>query len=196
MKFPTAAGALLLAASLLPAAHGFAPAASLSRSPSRRAVVPRTVSALRMSAGSPLSVGVVGATGAVWKEIVGCLEARDFPAGSLRIFGSSRSAGREVATEFGAVTVELFDEDKARECDVVFLAVDGDFSLAHAENLCRGDDGPVVIDNSSAFRFVDGIPLVVPEINADECKGQKLIANPNCTTAIGLMAIWPLHQLF
>merc|ERR1719287_265331 len=194
MKFPTAAGALLLAASLLPAAHGFAPAASLSRSPSRRAV-PRTAAALRMSA-APLSVGVVGATGAVGKEIVGCLENRDFPAGSLRIFGSSRSAGREVATEFGAVTVELFDEDKARECDVVFLAVDGDFSLAHAENLCRGDDGPVVIDNSSAFRYKEGIPLVVPEINAETTKGKKLIANPNCTTAIGLMAIWPLHKLF
>merc|ERR1719287_289427 len=194
MKFPTAAGALLLAASLLPAAHGFAPAASLSRSPSRRAV-PRTAAALRMSA-APLSVGVVGATGAVGKEIVGCLENRDFPAGSLRIFGSSRSAGREGATEFGAVTVELFDEDKARECDVVFLAVDGDFSLAHAENLCRGDDGPVVIDNSSAFRYKEGIPLVVPEINAETTKGKKLIANPNCTTAIGLMAIWPLHKLF
>jgi len=148
-----------------------------------------------MSAAS-LSVGVVGATGAVGKEIVGCLEKRSFPVGSLRIFGSERSAGREVDTQFGKVTVELFGEEAARECDVVFLAVDGDFSLAHAENICAGDDGAVVIDNSSAFRYKEGIPLVVPEINAETTKGKKLIANPNCTTAIGLMAIWPLHKLF
>lgn len=143
-----------------------------------------------------LSVGVVGATGAVGKEIVGCLEKRSFPVGNLRIFGSERSAGKEVETKFGKVTVELFSEDSARECDVVFLAVDGDFSLAHAENICEGDDGAVVIDNSSAFRQVEGIPLVVPEINAETTKGKKLIANPNCTTAIGLMAVWPLHKLF
>lgn len=149
---------------------------------------------MRMSA--PLNVGVVGATGAVGKEIVGCLEKRGFPVNNLRIFGSERSAGKEIDTKFGSVTVELFSEESTRECDVVFLAVDGDFSLAHAENICKGDDGAVVIDNSSAFRFVDGIPLVVPEINAETTIGKKLIANPNCTTAIGLMAIWPLHKLF
>jgi len=144
---------------------------------------------------SPLNVGIVGATGAVGKEIVGCLEKRSFPVNNLRIFGSERSAGREVETKFGKVTVELFSEDSARECDVVFLAVDGDFALEHAENICEGD-GAVVIDNSSAFRYKEGIPLVVPEINAETTKGKKLIANPNCTTAIGLMAIWPLHKLF
>lgn len=116
--------------------------------------------------------------------------------GNLRIFGSERSAGKEVETKYGKVKVELFDEDAARECDVVFLAVDGDFSLAHAENICAGDDGAVVIDNSSAFRYKEDIPLVVPEINAETTKGKKLIANPNCTTAIGLMAVWPLHKLF
>lgn len=143
-----------------------------------------------------LNVGIVGATGAVGKEIVGVLEKRSFPVGNLRIFGSERSAGKNVDTKFGKVTVELFCEDTARECDVVFLAVDGDFSLAHAENICAGSDGAVVIDNSSAFRYKEGIPLVVPEINAEATKGKKLIANPNCTTAIGLMAIWPLHKLF
>lgn len=94
------------------------------------------------------NVGIVGATGAVGKEIVGCLEKRSFPVSSLRIFGSERSAGKEVDTKFGKVTVELFSEKGARECDVVFLAVDGDFSLKHAENICEGDDGAVVIDNS------------------------------------------------
>jgi aspartate-semialdehyde dehydrogenase len=100
------------------------------------------------------NVGIVGATGAVGKEIVGCLEKRSFPVSSLRIFGSERSAGKEVDTKFGKVTVELFEEKKARECDVVFLAVDGDFSLKHAENICEGDEGAVVIDNSVSQLFL------------------------------------------
>lgn len=144
-----------------------------------------------------LNVGIVGATGAVGKEIIGCLENRSFPVCKLRLFGSKRSAGREIQTKlFGKITIELFSENATRQCDVVFLAVDGDFSRAHAENICKGEDGTVVIDNSSAFRYHENVPLVVPEINAQATKGKKLISNPNCTTAIGLMAIWPLHQLF
>jgi len=94
------------------------------------------------------SVGIVGATGAVGKEIREVLEKRKFPVHTLRIFGSERSAGSKVETAFGTVTVELFDQKKARECDVVFLAVSGDFSLEHAKALIEGDDGCVVIDNS------------------------------------------------
>ena len=93
-------------------------------------------------------VGIAGATGAVGKEILECLEKRQFPVKSLRIFGSSRSAGREIETGFGKVTVELFDQKLAKECDVVFLAVSGDFSLEHAVALTDGDDGCVCIDNS------------------------------------------------
>ncbi|KAL7447966.1 hypothetical protein ACHAWC_000242, partial [Mediolabrus comicus] len=63
-------------------------------------------------------------------------------------------------------------------------------------NICQGQDGPIVIDNSSAFRYKDDVPLVIPEINAETTIGKKLIANPNCTTAIGLMAVWPLHKQF
>lgn len=92
--------------------------------------------------------------------------------------------------------MELFDVDKARECDCVFLAVSGDFALEHARAMSEGEDGAVVIDNSSAFRLHPDVPLVVPEINAETTKQSKLIANPNCTTAIGLMALWPLHKLF
>jgi aspartate-semialdehyde dehydrogenase len=143
------------------------------------------------------TVGIVGATGAVGKEIRQCLEKSDFPVEKLRIFGSSRSAGSTIRSEtFGDITVELFGVDAARECDVVFLAVSGDFALEHAEAISAGDDGAVVIDNSSAFRYKPEIPLVVPEINGQETKKGKLIANPNCTTAIGLMALWPLHKLF
>ena len=99
------------------------------------------------------TVGIVGATGAVGKEIRQCLETRKaLPIDKLRIFGSSRSAGTTVETEsYGSITVELFDVDKARECDVVFLAVDGSFALEHAEKIAEGPDGAVVIDNSVRY---------------------------------------------
>lgn len=95
------------------------------------------------------TVGIVGATGAVGKEIRTCLENRGvLKVDNLRIFGSSRSAGTTVDTKsYGSIEVELFDVDKARECDVVFLAVDGDFALKYAKDICA-DDGAVVIDNS------------------------------------------------
>jgi len=144
-----------------------------------------------------VSIGVVGATGAVGKEIVDCLNKSSLDVSKLRIFGSSRSAGTtRDAGKFGDVPVELFDVAAARECDVVFLAVSGEFALEHAKAISEGEDGAVVIDNSSAFRYDKDIPLVVPEINGECTKGAKLIANPNCTTAIGLMALWPLHKLF
>jgi len=98
-------------------------------------------------------VGIVGASGAVGQELLKVLQRRHseglFPVGQLRLFGSSRSAGTQVeSTVFGTLTVEIFQVDTARECDVLFLAVSGDFSLEHAKNLCQGDDGAVVIDNS------------------------------------------------
>jgi aspartate-semialdehyde dehydrogenase len=95
------------------------------------------------------SVGIVGAKGAVGKEIRQCLEKRNFPVEKLRVFGSERSAGTELETEkFGTLKIELFDVKTARECDVVFLAVDGDFALEHAKAISEGEDGAVVIDNS------------------------------------------------
>merc|ERR1719410_745668 len=143
---------------------------------------------------SMTSVGIVGATGAVGKEILSVLEKRDFPASKLRIFGSKRSAGKTVRSDkYGNITVELFDVEKGQECDVIFLAVSGDFSLKYAPDLAKKC---VVIDNSSAFRYDKDVSLCIPEINGDKTKNAKLIANPNCTTAIGLMALWPLHKLF
>ena len=100
------------------------------------------------------TVAVVGASGAVGQELVKVLERRcqesNFSVETLRLFGSARSAGSMVveSTVFGRITVELFTVAAVRECDVVFLAVSGSFSLEHAKNICEGDDGPVVIDNS------------------------------------------------
>ena len=96
------------------------------------------------------SVGIVGATGAVGKEIRQCLEKRGIlEVRQLRIFGSERSAGSKIeSSQYGTIEVELFDVKAARECDVVFLAVSGEFALEHAEAICAGDDGAVVIDNS------------------------------------------------
>jgi aspartate-semialdehyde dehydrogenase len=140
-------------------------------------------------------VGVVGSSGAVGVEILGVLAQRGFPVEELHAFASARSAGKVINTGFGDVTVEEFTLEGARAMDVVFLAVDGDFAAAWAEKIIA-DGGPYVIDNSSHFRYREDIPLVVPEVNGEECSKGKLIANPNCTTAIALMALYPLHKEF
>ena len=140
------------------------------------------------------TVGIVGATGAVGKEMVLCLHDRKFPISTLRLFASQRSAGKRVDTPFGEKEIELFSPEKAGECDFVLMAVSGDFAKEFAPQIA--EQGAVVIDNSSAFRYDNGIPLVVPEVNADAAKGAKLIANPNCTTSILAVALWPLHKSF
>lgn len=140
-------------------------------------------------------VGIVGCTGAVGIEVITVLEKLSFPVSKLRLFASARSAGKKISTGYGDIVVEEFSVVSARECQYLFLAVSGEFALEHAEAICEGD-GPVVIDNSSAFRYMPHIPLVVPEINAHAIGNSKLIANPNCTTAIAAVALWPLHQKF
>jgi hypothetical protein len=150
MKFTRAAVlSAFVVVSYFPSASAFAPVIGKSSSrPSPRSSCNPTnkkgMSALHYT------VGIVGATGAVGKEIRSCLEDRGvLKVDNLRIFGSGRSAGTTVDTKsFGSIEVELFDVEKARECDVVFLAVDGDFALKHAKLISDGDDGAVVIDNS------------------------------------------------
>lgn len=137
MKFQVSA---LVSALAVSSSSAFAPISNTRHS---------SVSSTSSSTLLNYSVGIVGATGAVGKEIRQCLENRDkLKVDELRIFGSPRSAGTTVSTKYGDVEVELFSVDAARQCDVVFLAVDGDFSLEHAHNICEGDDGAVVIDNS------------------------------------------------
>jgi aspartate-semialdehyde dehydrogenase len=142
-----------------------------------------------------VAVGIVGCTGAVGIEIVSVLEKLSFPVSKLHLFASARSAGKIISTGYGDIVVEEFSVASARQCQYVFLAVSGEFALEHAEAICAGD-GPIVIDNSSAFRYMPNIPLVVPEINSSAIGDAKLIANPNCTTAIAAVALWPIHQKF
>jgi len=139
----------------------------------------------------------VGVTGAVGKEIIDVLHKRGFEISELKLFASARSAGKPMETPFGEKMIEEFTLESARDCDVVFLAVSGDFALEWVPKL-TADDGPLVIDNSSAYRYDPDVPLVVPEINAEAARKSKkrLVANPNCTTAIALMALAPLHKEF
>merc|ERR1719482_1158526 len=98
---------------------------------------------------------------------------------------------------FGELKIEEFTLEAARAVDVLFLAVSGDFALEWVPKI-TADDGPLVIDNSSAYRYDPEVPLVVPEINAEAARKSKkrIVANPNCTTAIALMALAPLHEKF
>lgn len=139
-------------------------------------------------------VAVIGVTGAVGKEMVNVLADRAFPLSSLRLFASERSAGKTVDTKFGTKTIEAYTLDAAAEADIVLLAVSGDFAKEVAPQLAAR--GVTVIDNSSAFRYDADKPLVIPEINPDVIGDARIIANPNCTTAILAVALWPLHQAF
>ena len=141
-----------------------------------------------------MRVGVIGATGAVGRELVEVLGRRRFPVTKLRLFASGRSAGTRVNTPFGEVAIEEFKPERARDLDLALLAVSGDFAKEHAPGLVKA--GVAVVDNSSAFRLQDDVPLVVPEVNAHAVGNARLIANPNCTTAILVVALQPLHQAF
>ena len=156
MKFSNTA-AFLFAVSSATNAFAFSPSSSFVTKPFAKNTQ-NSNNLLTMN----YSVGIVGATGAVGKEIVGCLNKSDLAVSKLRVFGSKRSAGTtKDLGKFGSVEVELFDEEKARECDVIFLAVSGDFALEHAKNISEGEDGAVVIDNSvSRIHFLSAKKLI------------------------------------
>jgi aspartate-semialdehyde dehydrogenase len=142
-------------------------------------------------------VGIVGSSGAVGKEMLNCLQARNFPTENCRLF-ANRAAGQTVKTDkFGDITVEKFSVEAAQECEVILMAVSGDFSKEWSYKVVGGPKNTQIIDNSSAWRYTEGVPLVIPEINGDkDTKKAPLVANPNCTTAIGAMALYPLHQKY
>ncbi len=139
-----------------------------------------------------LKIGVIGPTGAVGKEILNSLSKENIQFSELKLFGSNKSNNKWIDTPFGKQKIKQFDVKEARECDVNFIAVSGDFSKKYGRALAYGDGGSIVIDNSSAFRYEDDVPLIIPEINGKKVKGKKLIANPNCTTAIALIVLYPI----
>ncbi len=140
-------------------------------------------------------VAVVGATGAVGIEMIKTLEKRGFPAGKLTLLASARSAGKKLKFRGQDIAVQTLTADSFKGVDIALFSAGGGISREFAPLAVRA--GCVVVDNSSAFRMDDTVPLVIPEINpADVKRHQGIIANPNCTTAITLMALYPLHQAF
>ena len=142
-----------------------------------------------------MHVAIAGATGAVGIEMIKTLEKRGFPVGRLCLLASSRSAGKKLKFKGQDVPVAELTKDSFTGVDIALFSAGGGISKEFAPIAAKA--GCVVVDNSSAFRQDDQVPLVIPEINAaDVRKHQGIIANPNCTTAITLMALYPLHQAF
>src|SRR6267142_2057125 len=140
-------------------------------------------------------VAVVGATGAVGIEMLKTLEKRNFPVGKLTLLASARSVGKKLKFKGQEVTVQELTKESFAGIDIALFSAGGSISREFAPIAAKA--GCVVIDNSSAFRMEDSVPLVIPEINAGDIKNHRgIIANPNCTTAITLMALYPLHQEF
>ena len=143
-----------------------------------------------------MNIAIVGASGAVGQTFLQLLEERHFPVDNLLLFGSKRSAGQEY--EFGGkkyMVQELRHGDQFRDVDVVFASAGAGVSKEYAEDITRY--GALMIDNSSAFRMDPEVPLVVPECNAEDalCCPRRIIANPNCTTIIMLVALQPILRL-
>ena len=140
-------------------------------------------------------VAIVGASGAVGVEMIRTLERRNFPVGSLRLLASKRSAGKSLNFREETLAIEELTLSSFEGVDIALFSAGGGISKEWGPEAVKA--GAVVVDNSSAFRLDASVPLVVPEINAqDALSHQGIIANPNCTTAITLMALYPLHQAF
>lgn len=138
------------------------------------------------------SVAVVGATGAVGREIIGCLETRKFPLSSLKLLASARSAGQRIAFKGRELPVEALDENSLKDIDIALFSAGSSITKKSAPTAGKQT---VIIDNSSAFRMEANVPLVVPEINPKTAfTHEGIIANPNCTAIISAMALWPLQQ--
>jgi aspartate-semialdehyde dehydrogenase len=138
---------------------------------------------------------VVGATGAVGQELLGVLERRGFPVASLLPLSSQRSAGKAVSFRGETLVAEELSERSFNGIDLAFFSAGGEISRRYVSVARK--TGAIVIDNSSVFRMEPDVPLVIPEINGQDIQEHRgLIANPNCTTAVALMALYPLHLAF
>lgn len=140
------------------------------------------------------NVAIVGASGAVGEEILKTFDKRNFPLKSLRLLASSRSAGRQLSFRDEVLTIEELTPESFSGIDIAMFCASGGISREYAKYAV--DAGAIVVDNSSVFRMQDDVPLIVPEVNAAAVSGHKgIIANPNCTTTIMLVALKPLYEL-
>ena len=146
--------------------------------------------------GNNLKVGIVGATGAVGQELIRLLHEREFPMGKLTLLASARSAGKTITWQDKSWTVKEAVPDAFNGLDVAIFSAGGSISEDLGPEAVK--HGCIVVDNSSAFRMDEAVPLVVPEINGEVLRDTKprIVANPNCSTAVALMGLYPLHQAF
>ncbi len=139
------------------------------------------------------NVAVAGATGAVGVEMIKTLEKRNFPVKNLKLLASARSAGKTAVFKGEKIVIEELTADSFKNVDFALFSAGSDISRQYRQSVV--DAGALMIDNSSAFRMEDDVPLVVPEVNPEDAfKHKGVIANPNCTTIIMLVAVAPLHR--
>jgi aspartate-semialdehyde dehydrogenase len=139
------------------------------------------------------SLAIAGVTGAVGQEFLSILAEREFPIESVRMLASSRSAGKKIEFKGKTYPVEQLKQDSFDRVDIALFSAGADRSKQFAPAAVAA--GAVVVDNSSAFRMDADVPLVVPEINPQDIATHKgIIANPNCSTIIGILPVWPLHK--
>jgi len=139
------------------------------------------------------NVAIAGVTGAVGQEFLKILSERDFPIDSLRVLASQRSKGKKIEFKGKQHSVEVLSNDSFDNIDIALFSAGASRSKEFAP--AAVESGAVVVDNSSAFRMDPEVPLVVPEINPEAIGQHKgIIANPNCSTIIGIVPVWPLHK--
>ena len=139
------------------------------------------------------NVAVMGATGAVGQVFLELLDERDFPLNELRLLASARSAGKTVPFKGDTLTIQELTADSFAGVDIVLSSAGGSVSKQYVPHALEA--GAVVVDNTSAFRMDPDVPLVVPEVNADDLRAHNgIIANPNCSTIIMVVVVWPLYE--
>ena len=142
-----------------------------------------------------IRVAIMGATGAVGQEFLNLLEERNFPMSELRLLASARSAGKTMRFKGADLPVSELKHDSFAGLDLVLASAGGKISKEFAPSAVKA--GAVVVDNTSYFRMHEDVPLVIPEINPEDIfKHQGIIANPNCSTIIMCLPLWPLHKRF
>ena len=153
---------------------------------------------MNSSSNNPPNIAIVGATGAVGQEFLAVLAQRRFPIGKLKLLASARSSGKTVEFQGHTHTVEELTQDSFKDIHLALFSAGGSISKKFAP--IASDAGATVVDNSSAFRMSQRIPLVVPEVNPQALKGITLgrggiVANPNCSTIIMLVSVTPIHRV-